>query len=144
MTLDARTLKKDWAGFVFDVAKFEVREDVVLSFAHACGETDPRFIDPSHEDFQAPTTFPASFVGARMLPRDFPRFGKAVFDAGKCVLAHRPIRVGDTLVGTSTLHDIYEKTGRSGTMVFLVHRMEFKNQADAVVSVVDWRMVVRI
>lgn len=35
MTIDARTLKKDWAGFVFDVAKFEVREDVVLSFAQA-------------------------------------------------------------------------------------------------------------
>jgi hypothetical protein len=36
--------------------------------------------------------------------------------------------------------DIY-KTGRSGTMLFIVHRMEFSNQRGEPVSVVDWRMV---
>ena len=29
-------------------------------------------------------------------------------------------------------------------MLFIVHRMEFSNQADEMVSIVDWRMVVRL
>ena len=37
--------------------------------------------------------------------------------------------------------DIYEKTGRSGLMVFIVHRMEFENQDGTPVSIVDWRLV---
>ena len=46
--------------------------------------------------------------------------------------AHRP---------RSKIHDIYEKTGRSGTMVFIVHRMEFSNQRGEPVSIVDWRFL---
>jgi hypothetical protein len=29
-------------------------------------------------------------------------------------------------------------------MLFIVHRMEFSNQRDELVSIVDWRMVVRM
>ncbi len=46
-------------------------------------------------------------------------------------------------MGRSEIHDVYEKTGRSGSMLFRVHRMTFSNQSGEVVSVVDWRMVVR-
>ena len=63
------------------------------------------------------------------------------FDAGKCVEVHAAVRPGDTLTGNSKIQDIYEKTGRSGQMIFVVHRMEFRNQNDELVSIVDWRMV---
>jgi hypothetical protein len=46
------------------------------------------------------------------------------------------------LVADSLIHDIYEKTGRTGPMVFLVHRMEFASQTGDPVSTVDWRMVI--
>ena len=29
-------------------------------------------------------------------------------------------------------------------MLFIVHRMEFTNQNDELISIVDWRMVVRL
>ena len=49
----------------------------------------------------------------------------------------------DRLTARSHIHDIYEKTGRSGQMVFIVHRMEFSNQREELVSIVDWRFVQR-
>jgi len=139
--LDLAALKRDWTGFEFDTAEFEVTEQQMLDFAISCGETEARFTDPSHEDFRAPTTFTAKFSGRRMLPEEFPQLSRRGFDAGKCVEALAPVRAGDRLTGTSTIHDIFEKTGRSGTMIFIVHRMEFRNQSDEVVSIVDWRMV---
>ena len=37
--------------------------------------------------------------------------------------------------------DIYAKTGRSGTMVFIVNRMTFTDADGALVATVDWRMI---
>ncbi len=139
--MDVAELKKTWTGFEFDTARFEITEQQMLDFALSCGETDPRFTDPADEDFQAPITFTSRFSGRRILPDDFPKLSRRGFDAGKRLQWIAPVRAGDTLIGTSTIHDIYEKTGRSGSMIFIVHRMEFRNQNGAVVSIVDWRMV---
>ena len=55
-----------------------------------------------------------------------------------------PIRPGDTVTAKSHIHDIYEKTGRSGTMRFIVNRMNFTNQQDELVAVVDWKMIQKL
>ncbi|MCP4036774.1 MAG: MaoC family dehydratase, partial [bacterium] len=57
---------------------------------------------------------------------------------------YAPMRPGDTITGRSQIHDIYEKTGRSGPMMFVVHRMEFTNQDGVKVAIVDWRVVMRL
>ena len=136
-------MKAKWVGSSFDSAEFEIDETRMLEFAAACGESDPRFTDPAHPDFQAAPTFTAQFHGHRMLPDDFDVFEAAggSFDAGKCVVSHAPIRVGDKVTAKSQIADIYEKTGRSGHMTFVVHRMDFFNQNDELVSVVDWRLL---
>ncbi len=139
--MDVAELKKNWTGFEFDTARFEITEQQMLDFALSCGETDPRFTDPADEDFQAPITFTSRFSGRRILPDDFPTHSRRGFDSGKRLQWIAPVRAGVTLIGTSTIHDIYEKTGRSGSMIVIVHRMEFRNQNGAVVSIVDWRMV---
>jgi acyl dehydratase len=131
---------KTWVGREFDLAEFPVTESEILDFALAVGETEPRFLDPKHPDFQAPPTFTAKFVSRRVLPEAFPAGSARGFDAGKTVTAHAPVRAGTTLRAHSKIADVYEKTGRSGSMVFIVHRMEF--ECDGVpVSTVDWRMV---
>ena len=95
----------------------------------ACGETDPRFVDPDHPDFQAHPNFTACLSTGRMLPEDFPKIGSGFgIDGGKTVEIHGPVRPGDTLTATASIHDVYDKTGRSGTMVFVIHRMDFTNQ----------------
>ena len=134
-------IQKSWIGLEFDVAEFEVRGEETGEFAVACGETDPRYTDPEHTDFQAPPTFTAKYVSRRVLPQEFPRFGSRGFDGGKTVTPLRPVRPGDRLTARSRIADIYEKTGRSGRMIFIVHRMEFSNQRGEPVAIVDWRMV---
>lgn len=134
-------IKQEWVGHEFDVAEFRVSEEDILHLAHAVGETEPRFCDPSDPDFQAPPTLTSKFVSRRVLPEEFPRIGGRGFDAGKRVEVFAPVRPGDVLTAQSRIADIYEKTGRSGPMVFIVHQMEFHNQRGEKVSVVDWRMV---
>lgn len=134
-------MRAQWLDKEFDVAHFTVSEEEILAWATACGETEPRFTDPADPDFQAPPTLPSKFVSRRILPEEFPALGRRVFDAGKAVEVHGPIRPGQTLVAHSMIHDIYEKTGRTGTMTFIVHRMEFRSESDELLSVVDWKLV---
>ena len=144
MEIDVEALKRDWAGSTFDTVEFEIKVDDLLDFARSCGEIAPQYVDPSHPGFRAVPTFTARSVGRRVLPDDFPRFTKGFgFDAGKCVTALAPIHAGDRVTAKSCIHDIYTKTGRSGTMLFIVHRMDFTNQRGEHVSTVDWRMVQR-
>ena len=140
--MEIEELKQRFLNLDFDERRFEVKQDAMLEFAAACGETAPRYADPAHPDFQAPPTFCARFHGRRMLPGDFPDVGIPL-DAGKCVMPQRPLRAGAKLVGRSHLHDIYEKTGRTGRMVFLVSRMELYDESEALVSIVDSRLVIR-
>jgi hypothetical protein len=134
-------IDRSWVGREFDVVEFAVTEQEMLEFAEACGETEARFTDPSSSDFQDPPTFTAKYVSRRILPENFPRIGGRGFDAGKTVVSIAPIRPGDRLTARSRIADVYEKTGRTGPMIFIVHRMEFANQRGEPVSVVDWRMV---
>ena len=137
-------LKKRFLNKDFDEREFEADAEAMVEFARAVGEDAPRFTDPAHPDFQAAPTFAARFHGRRMLPDDFPDFDRRMMiDAGKAVEWLAPIRPGDVLTANSHLHDVYEKTGRSGPMLFLVHRMEFSNARGELTSRVDWRLIIR-
>lgn len=141
LTMEIDELRRDWLNLDFDEREFEVKPDEVREFSLAAGETSSRFTDPSDPDFQAPPTYTARFHGRRLLPQDFPEIGLPL-DAGKAVMPKRALRAGARLVGRSHLHDIYEKTGRSGRMVFLVSRMELY-EGEELVSIVDSRLVMR-
>lgn len=144
MAMSVAELRERFLGEVYDSIQVVAEPPRLLEFALACGETDPRYVDPEHADYQAPVNFCSQFHGARMLPEGFPAFDmRIMIDAGKAVYWHAPIRPGDKLTASSRLHDIYEKTGRGGTMLFLVHRMEFRNPQSELVSVVDWRLILR-
>jgi hypothetical protein len=145
MPVDIGALKRDWTGFEFDRVEFDVSAEELVEFARAVGDEQPWFVDPGRQDFRAVPNFTTKYHGRRMWPEEFPVLSKTSmgFDAGKCVEVRGAIRPGDHLVARSKIHDIYEKTGRSGQMVFIVHRMEFSNQDEALVSIVDWRFVQR-
>ncbi len=144
MEIDIEAIREKHVGFEFDESTHEVVAETILAYAEACGETESRFIDPADPGFQAVPNYTSSFHGRRNLPEDFPADIRRSFDAGKCCEVYAPIRPGDTITGRSQIHDIYEKTGRSGPMMFVVHRMEFRNQRDEPVSIVDWRLVMRL
>ena len=54
-----------------------------------------------------------------------------------------PIRAGDSIRVSSEVKEIYEKTGRTGTMIFAVIRSTLINQKGEVVARVDHRMMNR-
>jgi acyl dehydratase len=63
------------------------------------------------------------------------------FDAGKDIELGVPIRPGDVISIVSSLHDVYEKTGRTGTMIFVVVRFTMTNQRRETVAIVDNRFM---
>ncbi|MBI3785030.1 MAG: MaoC family dehydratase N-terminal domain-containing protein [Deltaproteobacteria bacterium] len=91
----------------------------------------------------APPTYVVSLRTRHFLPPNMPNLGQVGFDAGKDIDFGVPIRVGDTLTSSSTIHDIYEKTGRSGSMRFIVLRTVVTNQRSEQVAVIDQKMMFR-
>jgi hypothetical protein len=141
--MDTAELKTKFTGYVFDKINLAVDAESLVGFAKACGATEPRFTDASHPDFQAVPNYPTRFHGTRGMPKDFPVDMHRCFDAGKSIEVHAPVRAGDEIQGTSEIADIFEKTGRSGKMLFIVHRMNFYNQEKVHLATVDWRLVQR-
>ena len=143
MDEDIETLRSGFLNKEFDEVTFEIDGARFAEYAKTCGELDPRFTDPTNDDFQAPPTFVSTLVGGRSLPGDFPRLGGVGMDAGKSVEWLAPIRDGAKLTGKSHLHDIYRKTGRSGRMIFLVTRMELYDEGGTHIANADTRTVIR-
>lgn len=141
--MEVAEIKARFTGSVFDEIELDVDAASLVDFALACGETDSIYTDPSHPDFQAVPNYPTRIHGTRQLPKDFPVEMQRCFDAGKSVVVHAPVRAGEQVTGRSEIADIYEKTGRSGSMLFIVHRMNFYGRGNVPLATVDWRLVQR-
>ena len=141
--MTAAELKAKFTGYVFDEINLDIETDSLVGFATACGETASKFTNPEDPDFQGVPNYLTRIHGTKALPEDFPVDMNRCFDAGKSFEFHAPVRDGDTIQGRSEIADIYEKSGRSGTMLFIVHRMNFYNQEGDQLSTVDWRLVQR-
>lgn len=141
--MNVEELKAEYLNHVFDEIDLDITPESLVGFATACGESHPRFIDPAHADFQGVPNYLTRIHGTRSLPKGFPVEMHRCFDAGKSIECHKSVRAGDKITGRSQIHDIFEKSGRSGTMLFIVHRMNFFNQAGDHLATVDWRLVQR-
>ena len=85
----------------------------------------------------APPTLPCILVRQVSLPDVKVKFGKTQMHAGQRVEPKAPVYSGDQLTASSHLKDVYAKTGRSGTMVFVVWETTFTNQDGTVVAEVQ-------
>ena len=141
--VDIDELKSRFLNLEFDTKEFTLDRDRVVTVAKVSGERLAQFTDPDHEDFQATPAFIASLASSRHLPIEFPRLGGIPMDGGKAVTCLKPVRVGVPLTGRTHLHDIYDKSGRSGRMIFLVSRMELFDATGDQVAISDSRMVIR-
>ena len=61
-------------------------------------------------------------------------FGESRCTAGQRGQAKEAMVAGDSLTASSHLKEVYPKTGRSGTMVFVVWETTFRNQNGQVVA----------
>jgi N-terminal half of MaoC dehydratase len=135
----------DILGEEFDRTEHDpVTADEILAFARSLGETSPCYVEPGPALVGHPT-YCIRFRGGKFFPDNLPEGlrTRMSFDAGKDIEFGVPIRAGDRVTAVSTLHELYEKTGRSGSMVFVVVRFTMTNQRGERVAVVDNRMMYR-
>ncbi|MGH8011122.1 MAG: FAS1-like dehydratase domain-containing protein [Candidatus Binataceae bacterium] len=137
-------------GKVFEVSDpVPVTAEVVKNFCAAIGETNPIHTDPvaakqgPYGELTAPPSFAVTFRNGRHFFEHVPRFGRQGFDAGKDVEFVTPIRPGDAVTLSSHVKEIYEKTGRTGSMVFVIVRSTLTNQNGEIVAHIDHRFMNR-
>jgi len=139
-------LDKTLIGSEFDHTEFPpVTAGHIREYAAAALETNPRHLTADDAELVAPPTYVVSLRGRNFMPAKLLTLLnlRRGFDAGKDIEFGVPVRVGDALTATSTVHDIYEKTGRSGSMVFVVLRTQIVNQRGESVAVIDQKMMLR-
>jgi hypothetical protein len=141
--VDLDELKSKFLNTEFASRDLQIDADNLLASATASGEARAEFIDPAHPDFQATPAYLCSISSGRHLPIDFPSLGGIPMDGGKAVERFAPVRAGIPLSVKAHLHDIYDKKGRSGRMIFIVVRTELFDEANTHLANIDSRMVVR-
>lgn len=139
---------KSVLGVEVQVGQFEVSREQITAFCTAVGETNPLYLDEEaaakgpHGGIVAPPSF-YSLIRVGQGPDPKVVFGNTAFNAGQHCEFHEPIRPGDVITATNGVHDVYEKTGRTGRMVFVVRRTTYRNQRGETVAVVDSSIVHR-
>jgi len=116
----------------------------LIAFARALGESRPEYTQPGPALIGHPS-YCVRYKGERFYPESIPKNinVRSGFDAGKDIELGVPIRPGDTIEIRSTLHEVYEKTGRSGSMYFVVIRFTMTNQRGEMLAIVDNRFMHR-
>ena len=140
---------KEYTPYVVHVERGKIKE-----FARAIGDLSPFYLDDDvgraspWGDIIAPPTFPITFKDERHdtvsflkdLGTDISRIlhGEQEFEHWK------PIRPGDTLLCRGRISDIYEKSGKSGPMAFVVRETTITDADNDVVAKVRGITVVRL
>ena len=132
-------------GEEFDHATYgPVTAEEIVDFARALGGTRPEYTQPGPALVGHPT-FCVRYKGNKFYPENIPKNinVRTGFDAGKDIELGVPVRPGDTVEVRCTLHEVYEKTGRSGSMYFVVIRFTMTNQRGEMLAIVDNRFMHR-
>ena len=90
-------------------------------------------------------TYCVRLKGGKFYPENLPKVidVRRGFDAGKDLEIGALVRPGDTMQVRATLHEVNEKTGRTGSMYFVVLRFTMTNQRGELLARVDNRFMHR-
>jgi acyl dehydratase len=133
-------------GRVFESAKaVQVTRESIADFCAAIGETNPLYTDPEaasagpNGGIVAPPSFLAIFGDGENIFQHFPELDTRRLLAGIDVEFLAPIRAGDSITTVSRVKEIYEKTGRSGAMVFVVISSILRRRNGEIAARIDYR-----
>jgi len=133
-------------GRTFESANpVQVTRELIVDFCAAIGETNPLYTDPEaakagpHGGLVAPPSLAAIFGDGENIFQNFPEFEQRRLAAGMDVEFVTPIQAGDSITIVSQVKEIYEKTGRSGAMVFVVISSTLRKQNGEVAARVEHR-----
>ena len=127
-------------GKEFSCYEQHVTRAMILEYTEIIGAKDPVYTDPQaaqacgYRDIIAPPTF-VTWRGAHPIAPPEMGFDGTGINAGYACTFSGVIYPGDTLLYSTCLVDMYEKTGRSGTMRFVVRETTVTNQHGEAVAV---------
>lgn len=136
-------------GVEHQVETITVDKEKIVAFCQAIGETNPIYTDDAaakaagYRALLAPPTFSTLLVRGTGRPDIKLNFGRTSFRAGEAIEVLGPIHAGDVLDVRSSLKTVYTKTGRSGTMCFVVWETSFTNKEGERVIAIQESMVRR-
>ncbi|MSQ22388.1 MAG: MaoC family dehydratase [Dehalococcoidia bacterium] len=128
-------------GVEHPAGTFQVTKEMILEYSRAVGETNPAFSDQEaakktrYGGLVAPPSFVQTLTSDTGRPDIRLEFGEVGAVASQAFESLEAIRPGDILESTIKLKDVYAKTGRSGTMVFVVWETAYTNQSGKKVAV---------
>ncbi|MBI4336571.1 MAG: MaoC family dehydratase N-terminal domain-containing protein [Chloroflexi bacterium] len=128
-------------GKDFPAGSFTITKEQVLAYCRIIGETNPLYLDEQEARRRGHPALLAPPLMCPLFARDLDRpqvklnFGRMRMHAGQALESFHPIYAGDTITASVHLADVYTKTGRSGTMVFIVWETVFVNQQGERVAV---------
>jgi len=131
------------------VGTLEVSMESIRHYCEAIGETSPLYLDQKYAEEEGQYGFvvapPGILQTATLLPGPDPKieFDGTGFLAGTRQEFFFPIRPGDSIEAYAQVKEIYEKTGRSGRMVFVVRRTRYQNQHGEDVAAIESSAVMR-
>ena len=148
MTLELE-FDRSLLGVEHPAGPYEITSELIRDYCAAVGETNPLYTDESaaraagYAGVVAPPILCTLLIRGRSMPDINLKFGRIRMHAGQRVEPLVPIVAGDVLTASSHLKEVYPKTGRSGTMVFIVWETTFTNQRAEKVAAVQESYAVR-
>jgi hypothetical protein len=91
-------------------------------FADAIGDSNPRWRS------EAPPTFLVALAPVSMHLAEAEEYGKGWLNGGNRFEYLEPVRVGDRITATGRVADVYEKSGSTGNLLFIIFETEYVNQ----------------
>ena len=120
-------------GKEIEAGTYEITLERIQAYCESLGETNELYTDEEaakagpYGGIIAPPGI--LFTGAfGQAPDAKIVFGNTTFMAGQRFELSEPIRPGDTITAHAQVKEVFEKTGRSGRMVFSVTRTRYTNQ----------------
>jgi hypothetical protein len=106
-------------------------------FAEAIGDPNPRWLT------EAPPTFLVALAPASLHLAEAEEYGRGWLNGGNRFEYLEPVRAGDRITATGRVVDVYEKSGSSGTLLFIIFETDYVNQRGALVARLRGTMIRR-
>jgi acyl dehydratase len=140
---------KEFPPYAVTVERGKIKE-----FARAIGDSNPLYLDDrvgaasEWGDIIAPPTFPITFrdegADTNALLRELGTDISRVLHGEQEFEIHRPLQPGRTYLCRARVSNIYEKTGKTGPMAFVVRETTVTDSDNEIVAVMRGVTVVRL
>ena len=105
-----------------------VEAGLLKRFAEAIGDSYPRWLT------EAPPTFLVALAPVTAHVPEAEEYGKGWLNGGNRFEYLEPIKVGDAITSIGKVVDVYEKTGSSGNLLFIIFETEYFNRQGRTVA----------